>query len=270
LAIFENQRLDLKEEFIMPATIRCKDSEKAEIKEILLREIGKLVDLTNIDNGDPVTVEETEDGLQIDYPSDQIYGNYIDYVQMIPDIFQDVKNHFKDIGVHGIVYGCNKFAGEPFGPMFYCEQQDENLTVTYVWQACIICGKYVEGDATYNSMQWDLGEGNFDCLCCPTCMLEHALIEGGAELRINASISDDEKEKFVDEDSYVENELFWSRIVANLDEYMDDFAANQDRVAALMEIKNLNVEKRAVLLEILNRIQTDKPNKQRPADLFEL
>jgi hypothetical protein len=255
----------------MPATIWCKDSEKAKIKEILLREIGKLADLINNYYCDPVTVEETEDGLQIDYPIGTMYGKVADYVESIPDIFQDVKNQFKDIGVFGIAYEFETVMAETFGPLFYCEPQDENLTVTYAWQWCVICGKYVEGDATYNSSQWDLETGgNPNCLCCPTCMLEYALSERWHEVGINASISDDEKEKFVNECLDVDNELFWSRIVANLDEYMDDFAANQDRVAALLEVKNLDVEKRAVLLEILNRIQTDKPNKQRPADLFEL
>ena len=47
-------------------------------------------------------------------------------------------------------------------------------------------------------------------------------------------------------------EIFWNRILENLDEYMNDFKANKDRIAPMMEKDNIDDEHIELLKKILN------------------
>lgn len=77
----------------MAATIKCEQAQKQEIKEILLKKLGDMMDSIREDE-DCVSVTETEEGLSVDYPIGEIYGYSSDYVQSIPYIFKDLKKKY--------------------------------------------------------------------------------------------------------------------------------------------------------------------------------
>ena len=124
----------------MPASICCNPSDKQSIKFYLLTEISKM--MSNIcESEDAVDIRETEEGLEVEFPIGEIYGYASDYVQYMPDVFQNLKNIYPDIVIFGIVYEYETRQEVTFGPLFYCGSDDTVLTVTYEWQECACCGR---------------------------------------------------------------------------------------------------------------------------------
>lgn len=237
----------------MAATIKCEQVQKQEIKEILLKKLGDMMDSIREDE-DCVSVTETEEGLSVDYPIGEIYGYSSDYVQSIPYIFKDLKKKYPSIEVWGIAYEYETISAGTFGPLFYCKSTDSDLTVTFDWQECAQCGKIIEGDAIYNSSQKDFEEGNLLCLCSPTCMLEYSLDDGWGEVEGNASMTEEEQDEiFDDEEGDVLKNILWNRIVANMNEnnYVEDFALNKSRILSLFDSDDLDDEKKSVLKKIM-------------------
>lgn len=238
----------------MAATITCSKSVKKEIADFLLEKIGEMMEDIREDE-DSVTVEETENGLKVEYPIGEIYGYSSDYVKGIAYVFENLKEKYRDIGIYGIAYEYETISDGTFGPLFYCKPEDTKLTVTFEWQECANCGTIVEGDTFYNSSQRDFEEGNLACLCCPTCMLEYALDDGWGDVEPNDSFDDDEQEEIYDnEEDDVLKKFLWKRIADNMDEYLDDFRKNKDKIVALVDNKKLSAEQKTVLLEITDKL----------------
>lgn len=199
----------------MGATIICKDSVKAELSEILVREINGLVE--EISTIEEVSVVETPDGLRVEYPMGEIYGQAYDYVEMLPSIFKKLKKGFKDIGIDGIVYEYEINTAMTLGFVFHCKPKNAELKISDRWQLCAVCKNYFETDVFYNSSQWDFGEGNLLCLCAHWCAQdyirgEHRIFDVGVEP--NASVSEEDSERFY-EGEITLAELLKARLAGN-------------------------------------------------------
>ena len=232
----------------MPAFVTCDKKDREKIKEILQKELEDCVE--EIDGGD-VLIEEVDDGLRVDFPVGEIYGYTSDYVQCVGYVFQGLKKNFPNIGVEGLAYEYETITAVTFGPYFHCKPEDEELTIDFEWQMCTECGKILTTDTLYNSSQWDFEEGNTECICSPTCMLMHVLSDSWTEVQGNASIDDDIREELWEDEDAIK-EIFWNRILENLDEYMKDFKANKAKIASMMEKDNIDDEHIELLKKILN------------------
>lgn len=108
------------------------------------------------------------------------------------------------------------------------------------------------------SSQRDFKEGNHWCLCSPTCMLEYSLcMEHQGLLEPNESFSENEIEDIYasnDEDIALK-ELLLKRIEANIEDYIDDFKGNFERIIILCQKDDLKKEEKDILLGIIQRIQ---------------
>lgn len=239
----------------MPATIFCTQEVKDELSAILSQKLGALMDSIQEDE-ESILIEETADGLNVDYPTGEIYGYTSDYVQALPHVFRQLKKSYPAIGVEGLVYEYETITCATFGAYFHCAPEDKTLTIDLDnWQECATCGNVVEGDTFYNSSQRDFGEGNLLCLCCPTCMLEYALDTGWGELEPNASIADSDQDALYssdDEDEALKS-ILWQRITKNTTQYLFDFNRNRSRVVALAE--SAPADKREVLHKLLKRLR---------------
>lgn len=241
----------------MAAVITCPET----LKEAILTDLEdkenefsliNIVSKLDFSEEDDLIIKETKDGMEILFPVGEIYGQTTDYVDCVTDVFSELKKKYPNIGIRGECYFYETVCAGTTGPIFYCKPSDASLTVVDRWQRCCVCGKILETDTFYNSDQWDFNEGDEKCLCCPTCMLEYAILEYGSIINPNDSFSEEESDAIFDEEITFE-ELFLQRIRENLDEYLPDFAKNADRVRALLD--GCEDEKnRALLLEILNRI----------------
>ena len=238
----------------MAATIKCEKSQIQEIKEILLKELGEMMDSINEDEG-CVSVTETEDGLSVEYPIGEIYGYTSDYVQSIPYIFKDLKKKYPSIEVWGIAYEYETICAATFGPLFYCKSTDSDLTVTFDWQECAQCGAIIEGDALYNSSQKDFEEGNLMCLCSPTCMLEYALDDGWGEVQGDSSLSEEEQDECFEDEDYLKT-ILWNRVANSLEDetYIKDFAEKKSRLQELLESDDVDEKKKSILEKIISLI----------------
>lgn len=127
----------------MGATIKCNQTERHAISQILLERLKKVIEQIDEDEN-CVSVYETEEGLSIDYPTGEIYGRASDYVQAIPNVFIEIKKKYPEIEVRGIAYEYETVSEATFGPFFYCKTTDSDLTVTYKWQICESCGSVIE------------------------------------------------------------------------------------------------------------------------------
>lgn len=204
-------------------------------------------------DSDAVVVDEFEGGLEIAFPIGEVYGYAADYVQTIPYIFEDLKKKYEDIAIRGIAYEYEAVQEYTFGPFFYCTENDAELTVTFEWQECTICGEISETDVLYNSSQWDLGAGNHLCLCCPTCMLEYTLSKERGEIEPNESFDEDEIDAIYDSDDEDKalKKMLWKRITLNLDEYAEDFRRKNDRVLMLANKKGVTAARKKVFMSVL-------------------
>ena len=243
----------------MPATIKCNNKIKSEIKSYLLEELCNLMESIREDE-DAVSVEEVSDGFIIEFPIGEIYGFASDYVQNIPYIFDNLKKTYGEIEINGIAYEYETRQEATFGPYFYCTCEDSELTVTYEWQECASCRKIVEENVLYNSSQRDYGDGNLLCLCSPTCMLEYIIQDEENELQPNDSFSNDEMDMIYDSVEAEEERddtlkrILWKRITENAGDYLEDFASNKDRLIALMSHENTTKEQQSFLQSILNQL----------------
>ena len=248
----------------MPATIKCNNANKEEIKAYCLSEIGALMESIR-ENSDAVAVEVLNDGLEITFPIGEIYGYSSDYVQNIPFIFKELKKKYPDIAIHGIAYEYETVSEATFGPLFYCAAEDNDLTVTFEWQECAVCGKIVQTDVCYNSSQHDFEEGNLLCLCSPTCMLEYSLSKEYGEVQPNGSFDETEMDKIYesDDEDKALKKLLWKRIAINEEDYREDFIANMQRIIDLTNKKGVTATKKkalAALLDNLSKGQVKQPN----------
>ena len=263
----------------MPAIIRCAKELKEQIKSELLESVQYTEDMDKYDkinawygfsDSHPISlswrveeydgypalgITETEEGLSVDFPIGAVYGECVNtYPESISDAFRELKKKYPGIGIQGECYTYETVSAYTYGVVFHCEPEDAELTVVDHWQECVVCGKILDSDTFYNSDQWETGEGDLNCICCPTCMLEYVIQEYIEIININESWSEEwmEEEEF-DPDSI--SEYFWSRIASNTEEYLSDFIANKDRIIALANQGDLPVEKKAVLLDIIERIR---------------
>lgn len=186
----------------MGATIICREAVKEEISEILIENLQQLVDKNLQLVFDEVSVEETEDGLSVEYPMGEFYGTTYDYVEFLTDEFKKLKKKFKDIGIDGIVYEYETNMDLTQGFVFHCEPDDRELKVSSQWQLCAVCGKYFETDVFYNSSQWDFEEGNLLCLCSSECTRKYVGGECISDLDVepNASVSEEDSERIWEEE----------------------------------------------------------------------
>lgn len=240
----------------MGATIKCNNEIKSKIKDILIEKLGKMMKDIRCDESD-ISVIETEDGLDVDFPTEEVYGYSYDYVMGLPDVFEELKEKYSDIAIDGLVCEYETTCAVVQGSRFYCSENDKALTVTNSWQECACCKEVFEDDVFYNSSQWDMEEGNLQCLCCPTCALEYCLSDiPYTAVEPNASFDEDETEDIYDSDDPDEafSKALWKRIVENLDEYMSDFEENKERLLELSKQKGIPAGKKSVLMKILKEI----------------
>lgn len=240
----------------MPATVWCKDEQKKEIKEYLTKELVDLLDMIN-EFDDMVDVSETDYGFHVEFPHGEIYGYSFDYVCCVSEVFKDLKKKYNDIAIDGIAYEYETITCMTCGFYFHCKETDKELHVTNDWQECAACCDVVEGETFYNSSQFDFEEGTTYCLCCPTCMLQYCIDPSCDDIDGNASFENDEIEDLYEDDNTEEKlkEYLWQRIVDNVDDYLDDFAAKKDRIVVLKDIENIAEDKKDFLLNILQKIK---------------
>ena len=253
-SIFSGRRVKKRKgEVIMPATIKCKDSIKKEIKSYLLEELGELMEQIR-ESFYEVSIEESADGLEIEFPIGEIYGYSSDYVQSVAYVFANLKKKYTDISIYGIAYEYETITAGTFGPLFYCQEEDTELNITFEWQECACCGEIIETEACYNSSQWNFEEGNLMCLCCPTCMLEYSLSKEYGEVEPNGSFSEEEIDIIYnsEDEEKVLKKLLWNRISTHLEEYMEDFVKNKERIRALVNRADITDSEKEVLMTILN------------------
>lgn len=240
----------------MPAIVTCKKEDVNDIKSILTEEILKTMESINSDE-DELVIKEVDNGLDIEFPIGEIYGYTSDYVQMIPEVFKMVKEKYRDVAIWGIAYEYETISAITFGPLFYCKSEDLGLKLVYKWQECDVCCNIAETDVVYNSSQWDFGEGNVACVCCPTCMLKYLLNRncwGGLEP--NASFTDDEIEEMLDSedtDSFLKP-YFIKKIKENIDEYIIDFRKKKDEIIELSQREDLTDEEKELIDFIMKRM----------------
>lgn len=238
--------------------ILCCSAEKQEIKEFLSNRLKDLMELIAADESE-WCISETDDAVCVNLPCGDIARNGAVYVDAVPRVFAELKKAFPTLGISGVIYEFDKEASATYGPVFFCEPSDSELTVSYDWQMCAHCGKIVLGDAFYNSSQRDFGEGNLYCLCSPTCMLEYSLGNGSwEEVGANASLSDEERQE-IDDNREIDvlSAILWERIedLLDEDEFIEDFAEHRERIQELLELNYLDENKEAVLRRILSEIE---------------
>lgn len=229
----------------MPAIITCARQQQQSIIQFLedqLPECLKLIDDRSF------CIKTTDTELHVLFPVGEIYGYTSDYVQCVGMLFERMKKAYPDIGIWGVAYEYATITANTFGPFFRCQPEDKELTITYQWQMCAQCGAILDGEATYNSSQWDFEEGNEECLCCPTCMLLYAATSGEASVEANASIKEN-----VESDSL--KSILWKRVCDNMEVYLPDFAANCERIQQALGADDIMDDKKSVLQEILQRIE---------------
>ena len=246
----------------MSAIIKCSNAIKEEIKSYCLSEIGALMQSIR-EGADAVTAKVHDDGLEIAFPIGEIYGYTSDYVQALPNVFKELKKKHPDIAVRGIAYEYETVSEATFGPYFYCAAEDKDLTVTFEWQECAVCGNIIETDACYNSSQHDFGEGNLLCLCSPTCMLEYALSKEHGEVQLNGSFDEEEADTIYDSDDEDKalKKMLWKRITLNQNDYQEDFKANKERITALIGKKGTTEAKKKVLVSLIEETPSEAPKK---------
>ena len=231
----------------MPAVVRCNEKDKKSIKEFLQKEIDECIE--SIDDGECI-IEESNIGLEVEFPIGEIYGYTSDYVQMIGSVFSLLKEKFPDVGIEGVAYEYETITAGTFGPYFRCEPEDKYLDITYEWQACTECGKIVLEDTFYNSSQWDFEEGNLECICSPSCALLHALSEYCSDLEGNASVDEDTRDELWEDENKIK-EILWDMVCDNLDDYIDELKENKERFIPILEKETLTDEQKDVLRKII-------------------
>jgi len=202
----------------MQAVVKCEKKDKKEIRQFLEEKLkeacfegyGREVEIsptnsgfkTDFPNFGPYFVEivSQEDGFTIDYPFGLMYGPYgsFEYCDSIAWAFEELKNHFKNIEVEGLVYFYDHIGYYTGGFYFFCKSTDRKLRKVYKWQQCKICGKVLKKNAFFNSSSYDEdgGDGSKVCLCSPECVISYALnpyqntYQDGSRLDVNKQIYD--------------------------------------------------------------------------------
>lgn len=197
----------------MSATIKCPD----ELKQSIINDLSgvpsntnlsliELLELINADETD-VSIEETPEGLNIDFPGREIYGFTHWYVLAVTNVFSELKRKYPNIGIFGICCYYETVSGTTIGPLFHCEPSDKALRVVEKWQQCAGCGEVLETDTFYNSSRWDFGEGEEFCLCSPECM--RAYLENGYTFILNTNHlwTEEQEEAYYDDKLTIEEFL---------------------------------------------------------------
>lgn len=248
----------------MAAVIKCEQTQKQEVKEFIQTGLADQLDFVDLgadEKEDVFSVTETEDGLSVEYPIDEVYGLAARYVDGVLELFEELKKKYPTIEIWGIVCEYESCSCSSYGYLFRCKSTDKRLKSTADWQLCVQCGAYIEGNAAYNSVRHDFGDGDENCLCSPTCMLEYALDFTHRDLNGNASLSEEECEQ-VQEDIEGAGGLFlkrilWERIVSSMHrkKFIKDFAMKKERIQKLVESENVDDEKKEVLKKILSLVE---------------
>jgi hypothetical protein len=221
----------------MPATIKCKKENKKEITEFLQKELVNLLDMISEEEY-TVFVDETDDGLKVEFPYGEIYGYIGDYSYAVADAFKRLKEKYNDIAVEGLVYAYETIVCFTSGLYFYCKEEDPELTITADWQECAVCGRIVVGEAFYNSSQYDFEEGNLSCLCSPTCLLSYCCDITNDYVEPNSSFNEDELEGMYDDD-FTDNlvqDALEIRLYENCNSYLEDFKKNKEKIIAIRDV----------------------------------
>ena len=121
-----------------------------------------------------IHVLQTKEELEVFYPVGEIYGFAYEYLTAVLSVFEKVKEQYPAIGIEGLAYYDEQVAGGITGAYFHCTPEDHELSITWKWQKCSVCGKVLTEDTFYNSSDWDYGSGSHGCLCSPDCMMEYA------------------------------------------------------------------------------------------------
>ena len=250
----------------MGAIITCSENLRSEIRKELhgLTEYFAQIDIMEDEYEEALQIEDTEDGLSVDFPCGEIYGASSSYVWGVAHFFADLKKKYPAIGIEGIAYEYETTFACTDGPYFYCNSNDAELKIVNKWQECAMCHAILEEETCYNSDQWDQNEGNTLCLCSPICMLEYVLEQKWfINMGINNSWSEEERDiiEGSDDSDKVLKEYLWQRIVSNLDEYLPNFSQNENRIRNLIDLPEMPADKKAVLLNILDRISDFKSSK---------
>lgn len=231
----------------MPAIITCNKMQQESIIQFLEKELPECL---NMIDDRSFCLKTTDTQLHVLFPVGEIYGYTSDYVQCIGMLFEKMKKLYPDIGIWGVAYEYETITANTFGPFFRCKPEDKALTITYQWQMCAECGDVLEGEAAYNSSQWDFEEGNEECLCSPTCMLLYAAKNDWGSVEANASINEND-----DVEGDTLKDVLWKRVYDNMAEHMPDFAANRERIQQALNSDDIVEDKKAALQEILQQIE---------------
>jgi hypothetical protein len=86
-------------------------------------------------------------------------------------------------------------------------------------------------------------------------MLEHAIGEVWGEVEVNNSIDEDKREEIEDSEDYdALNEHFLNIISSNIDNFVDNFKENKERIIKLSKKEKITEEQKALLNKILKKI----------------
>ena len=271
----------------MAAVITCPETlKKAIITDLEDKEnessLMSIVLRLDSSDEDDMEIKETEAGLEVYYNAGEVYyekGAFDGYYhESVTGAFAALKKKYPEIAIRGLCHEEIPKWGYICGTYFYCDSNMSTLASSTRWQICAGCGDVIDYDTFYNSAGWDyqnnrlIREETFEpvCLCCPTCMLRYILKEKMPDNPVldglwreniyclNSSWTPEERKKYSEplwECEIDIRDLLKERISDHMNdyEYTADFRRNIDDIRAMLDNCE-DVELRALLLEILNRI----------------
>jgi len=238
----------------MAARVTCSEQSRSEILAFLTEELGALTERIGCPRAD-LSIRETEAGFAVEYPGGAIPTGGRDYVHAVPEVFRRLKERFPDTAIWGAAYAFETNPKTTVGVLFYCDAAAPELHVNFDWQECASCGRIHETDVFYNCSKRDLSVGNLMCLCTPTCVLSHSL-DSNSEIQPNGFFTPRQREEIAAaaDKTAALKALLWEKMTADPGEYMADYAAQKDRIAALAAKDGIPPEKKAVLEAILAKL----------------
>lgn len=257
----------------MGATVKCNTSSVEEVKVFLEKRLNEAMSKVDASKGpDKATFSVKGDLISVDYFHGEVWGRHYDYVDSVDGIFEALKNKFPDVAISGEVIAEEGMVNCSIGTHFECSSNEYRLHSigAHEAQTCLICGKSHKNDVFLNSDGFT-GEGELESICSPTCMLEFLSKEDIYEL-VNrfwsldgimfndndTNISREQIDSHLEDEDYksVYND-YKSIFLANIDNYIYDFAKNEERIHGILS-KCKSTEWKAIILQITENIRNFK------------
>jgi len=111
------------------AIIKCDENCKESVKKDLIRFLKETCRLLNTPENEmrEVHVTENEKGLDVFYPTGELYGYVNDYVESVVGAFRKIKKNYNQLSIQGSVYYLEQVTDADIEFEFYCEPDDKEL-----------------------------------------------------------------------------------------------------------------------------------------------